>query len=126
MQAIAATEPELVKTLTEVGFMAAGHGLRTQAETIFSGLAYLRPDSEVPAIGQALALLQQGQYPQAQYLLREQALKIAPESGMALCFLGLALQLDGQRQAARHAWEQARSGADEQAAALARSLLNAA
>lgn len=122
-----ALTPEMVRLLTELGFAAAGRGLFDEAETIFQGLAAVRPDSAFPYIGLALTRLNAGQPDEAARVLEQEGLARCPGDIEIRVFLGLALRL------ARRGSESDKllravldEAADHDAARLARALLGAA
>ncbi|MDR3144624.1 MAG: hypothetical protein LBT64_03980 [Puniceicoccales bacterium] len=91
---------ELVQLLMELGYVAVGRGLQLQAQAIFDGLAAARPNSEIPLIGLAVCKINFGDFLGASKILAEQALRINPDSGMAKCFLAMAIkEIGGKREA---------------------------
>ena len=120
----AAVAPELVRLLTEIGLMGAGHGCAAEADAIFAALMAARPDSELPVVGAAMARLGAGQPEGAVALLRDKALKINPASDDARSVLGLALRLAGRAAESQAVLrELAETGRDPKAVSLARTLL---
>jgi predicted Zn-dependent protease len=118
--------PELVRLLTEIGLMGAGHGCTADADAIFEALMAARPDSELPVVGAAMARLGAGQPEGAVQLLRDKALKINPASDDARSLLGLALRFAGRAAESQAVLrELAETGKDPKAVSLARSLLSA-
>lgn len=116
---------EMQRRLLEVGFLAAGMGRVDDAEAIFGCLRELRPDSEFPVIGLALAYLNTGRFDDAIHRLQREALAIQPESFTALAYLGLALQLAGRREESASVLQRvARDSTDPEAKSLAEALLN--
>ncbi len=113
-----------VQQLMEIGYLAAGGGMTTEATTIFQGVEAVRPDSELPVIGHAVARLSAGRADEAITLLKS-ALEKTPGSEMAAAFLGLALKSAGMSQAAESLLQQViASGKNAQAVDLAQSLLH--
>lgn len=89
---------ECVRLLTEIGFLAAGHGRPAAARTIMDGLKAIRPDRNGAYIGIALAHMNAGAPGEAVRELREEALPAVVEADVPLvrAFLALALKLDGR------------------------------
>lgn len=117
--------PELVRLLTEIGYLAAGSGRTAQALTIMEGLKVMRPRRAAAYIGVALAHMNAGQAAQAVRVLRDEALPVvAPEDAdIVRAFLALALRLDGRPRECAEVLDliPADSG-DREAARLAASL----
>lgn len=88
-----------VQLLTQIGFVAAGEGDTKQASAIFAGLQALRPQRAFAWVGEATAWLNAGKPAEAVRCLRTFQALPGQELDMVQAFLGLALQLDGQRQA---------------------------
>ena len=82
-----------VRTLTEIGMMAAGHGLAAEAITLFQGLQVLRPQRAFPYIGLAVASLNSGHPEEAVRVLEREGLEACPGDPDLRAFLGLALKL---------------------------------
>lgn len=121
-------DEDLVRLLAELAFIAGGHGLTEQNEALVEALSVLRPDSERPYLIQALARLNQRDAEGAEHILRDRALKTNPGSSMAMAYLGLVLHQQGRiaerDQVLRSALDT--QDGDEDAAQLARTLLNTA
>lgn len=119
-----ASQRSLASLLNEVGLVAAGHGKGKKAEHIFDALAVLKPASEVPYIGHAIAAMNAGKWEDAARLLEDKALKKAPDSESAQCFLGLALKQKGDAARSQEVLESiADNGRDPSAIAMAKALL---
>ena len=91
-----------VQRLMEVGLVAAGNGMFSDANAIFDAIEAVRPESEIPMVGRAAAKMMAGRHDEAIDLLQG-ALKINPRSDFALSFLGLALSLAGMSDASHKA-----------------------
>ncbi|MEO1524995.1 MAG: HrpB1 family type III secretion system apparatus protein [Planctomycetota bacterium] len=116
-------QTQTVQRLMEIGFLAAGNNMESQANRIFDAVAAARPDSEMPNVGRAITALNKGHVNEAIELLR-QAVERNSESEMAMTFLGLALKLGGMGAASEDALRQVvNSGGDPAAIELASSLL---
>ena len=113
-----------VRTLTEIGMLAAGHGLAAEAATIFEALQVLRPQRSFPYIGLALASLNSGHPEEAVRILERDGLAACPGDPDLRAFLGLALKL-AQRPAESLRVLEAlvRDMPDAQSSRFARSLL---
>ena len=64
------TETEAIQRLMEVGYVAAGMGMHSEAESIFMGIQAARPDSEYPQIGWAVVRMNAGLHDDAIHILR--------------------------------------------------------
>ncbi len=107
----------------EVGYLATGGGMTAEAATIFGALEAVRPESELPLVGQAVTQLNAGQPQEAIALLRK-ALERNPDSEFAATFLGLSLMQAGMTSAAENILKQVEgSGRNPQAVGLAKNLL---
>ncbi|HSI83001.1 MAG: HrpB1 family type III secretion system apparatus protein [Candidatus Methylacidiphilales bacterium] len=118
-------DTETVQLLMEAAYTAVGAGLTERANAVFAGLRALRPESEIPVIGQAVALMNSGSLVDATRVLEDEALVINPNSAMARAFLGLTLHLQGLGAQSRMALETVISeDTDPAATALAQSILS--
>lgn len=120
-----------IRTLTEIGFLAAGNGYVDQAQRIFNALRLIRPDRAFPLIGLAVTFMNARQIPRAVRLLESVILTCPAEQAQRNAWLGFALQQNGHQHASHQLLEtvlaNASSGnpdADPQLAALARALLD--
>jgi hypothetical protein len=117
-------DDDVVKLLAELAFIAGGYGMAAQSDAIAAGLEALRPDSERPYLVRAITRLNQKDAVTAERILREQALKICPESVMAKAFLGVALHMQGRSsERDRILREVATAQDDEDAVRIANDLL---
>lgn len=123
---LAPLSPEEIRELVAIGYHAALNGQAAKAQKLFEALAHVRPGAPFVFIGQALALMAQGQAGEAASLLNQKAREANPNDSSILVFLGLALrlsQLEHQsRQILTHALEQ--QDTDEAMRALARQILD--
>jgi hypothetical protein len=92
---------DIVQCLMDIGYVAIGRGLQSQATNIFNGIIAARPSSELPLIGLAVCKLNFGYVVDAAKILAEQALKLNPSSGIAKCFLAITTNALGKEQEAR-------------------------
>ncbi|MDR1457823.1 MAG: hypothetical protein LBI47_03185 [Puniceicoccales bacterium] len=117
---------EMVQCLMEIGYVAIGRGFQSQAINVFKGIIAARPSSELPLIGLAVCKLNFGYIIEAAKILAEQALRLNPNSGIAKCFLAIAVKALGNEQEAcdlmHHVCDDATS--DPVAKAMAESFLN--
>ena len=112
-----------VQRLMEIGLMAAGNGLLSDAETIFLGLAAARPESELPLVGRAFVRMNAGRHKEAALLL-QQAMEKNPDSDLAMSFLGAALQMSGLTSASLDVLQQViEANGNPEAVEFAKSLL---
>ena len=117
---------ELVRQLMEVGYVAAGCGLSAEADRIFQGVKAVRPDSEAPVVGRAVAWMNAGKAPEAIGMLQAELQRL-PESDVLMAFLGLAMQMAGLGQASETVLKQVvESGRDPSATAMADAILHPA
>jgi hypothetical protein len=89
-------EPDDVRLLVDIGFMALSRGLDGPAAAIFAGVAAARPAQEAGPIGTALVQLHRGEVEAA-----VRGLRALPPSDAARLFLGLALGRQGAAAEAR-------------------------
>jgi hypothetical protein len=114
---------ELMQLLMELGYVAIGRGLQRQAAAIFNGVTAARPRSELPLVGLAVNGINFGNFLDASKILIE-ALKINRNSGIAKCFLAIAVKaLGGTSHANDLAREVVEECDDPAAKALAESFL---
>jgi predicted Zn-dependent protease len=113
---------ESLRRLLEIGYVAAGNGRFSDAETIFRGVAAVRPGSSAPVIGRAVAALNRGAASEAVVLLEAERNR-SPDDAMVQAFLGLALQSAGRNAEGAATLAAVMESADPLAATMARSLL---
>jgi TolA-binding protein len=87
--------------------------MTVEREAQFRKLVEQFPESPMGHFSLGKLLLEQGRYPEAAESLAA-ATRLDPSYAAALMALGEALCMDGQTQAARAVWEQARARALEQ------------
>lgn len=117
----------LLQLLMEIGYIASGNGMANEAQHIFTNLAELRPESEMPLIGLAVHYMNRNQPKKAVETLWEGALQRNSESELAKSFLALALKKSGLEHESRILLEEViQNNKDEQACALATALMNEA
>lgn len=86
----------LIRKLSEVGYMACFKGYPSEGEAIMEGVHAAKPNQVPVMIGLAVAKLTAGKYPDAIAILRDQVGAIEPDNLTAKCFLGLALKEYGE------------------------------
>ncbi|HYC37711.1 MAG TPA: hypothetical protein VEC19_14890 [Usitatibacter sp.] len=113
-----------VRTLTEIGMIAAGRGMPVEALAIFEALQQLRPQRAFPYIGLALTHMNAGRPEEAVRVIERDGLAACPGDTDLRAFLGLALKL-AQRPAesVRVLEELLREHPGADSARFARSLL---
>lgn len=82
---------EEIRLISEIGFMAASLGLAQPSSRIFLGLKTIRPDRSFIFIGLALAHMLVGNWPEAIYILRDEGLRVIPDSYEIKLYLSLVL-----------------------------------
>ncbi|HVB89897.1 MAG TPA: hypothetical protein VND97_06825 [Beijerinckiaceae bacterium] len=85
-------EPQDVRALIDIGFIAWSRGFDTEAAKIFEAIRLERPNQEAGYIGAALVALQRGEPGRAVDHLRR-----IPPTDNARAFLGMALLSYGER-----------------------------
>jgi Flp pilus assembly protein TadD len=120
-------DSRLVRTLMELGIIASIYQWKDDAEKIFNGLRSMRPEAEEPFIGLALMSMASGEYEETVRMLRDEALKVHPESELLKAFLALALKLSGNsHESEKIAKQIASSGKHPSAVRLATGILQEA
>jgi hypothetical protein len=116
---------DLLQILMEAGYMAAGCGWQRHAESIFAGVIAVRPRSEFPWIGFAIARIVMGQLSDAFEILTKQALMLNPQNDLAKTFLGLILSRTGSHTLSERLLGQViNESQTSEAVQLAREILN--
>jgi hypothetical protein len=111
-----------MRTLMEIGVAASAGGLFNQANAIFEGMGAMRPDSEGPGIGLAIARLNARNFDEAAQILRDKVLAKHPQSIEAKMFLGLALRLGGRNAECDNIIKELAASSDAKAQAFAQTL----
>ncbi|MEJ1160509.1 tetratricopeptide repeat protein [Prosthecomicrobium sp. N25] len=111
-------EPDDVRALADLGFLALSRGLGVEAEAIFEALRAVRPGEEAPLIGLGLVRLAAGEFDRAVAQFRA-----APKTDAALTFLGIALLRQGALAEARRVLETVAAAGEGGPADLARQTL---
>jgi predicted Zn-dependent protease len=117
-------DDDTVKLLAEIALMAGGYGMTARADAIVVGLEQARPDNERPHLLRAITRLNAKDTATAERILREQALRVNPNSAMSKAFLGIALHMQGRtNERDRVLNEVIAADDDEEAVKIARDLL---
>jgi predicted Zn-dependent protease len=117
-------DDDTVKLLAEIALMAGGYGMTSRADTIVVGLEQARPNNERPHLLRAITRLNAKDTATAERILREQALRVNPNSAMSKAFLGIALHMQGRtNERDRVLNEVIAADDDEEAVKIARDLL---
>ncbi len=95
------TTPEVLKTLSEVGYMACLKGNVAQGEIIMEGVHAMNEESIPVKVGLAIARISASRYAEAVAILQDEVLKADPDNMTAKCFLGIALTEMGNKADAR-------------------------
>jgi hypothetical protein len=85
-----------MRLLAEIGFIGTNSGQTAATRALFGALQTLRPDSNLPFIGRALAELAIELPQNAVRILRDEGLKQFPGDAEIMAFLGVALQDAGE------------------------------
>ncbi|MEE4379287.1 MAG: tetratricopeptide repeat protein [Candidatus Competibacteraceae bacterium] len=112
---------ELLRTLSQVGYMACFKGLVQEGQVIMDGIRAMRTQQVPVLIGVAIARISGSCYDEAIALLRNEVLPVEPDNMTAKCFLGLALKQVGQTTEGNRLLEEviSRGNVDEQTIAKA-------
>lgn len=115
---------ETAKLLLEIGTMTAWAGDTADARTILEGLQASRPSNPLPAVGLAVAYLNEGRN-QLAIMVLEDALQIDENCDAVRWHLALACKLSGLDHRSRELCQQVIAGRRDQAAVeLAEMLLS--
>jgi hypothetical protein len=113
---------QAVRTLMEVGVAASCMGLYQPAMAIFVGVEAVRPESEGPLIGIALAHMNNRSPEEAVKILRGHVLPKDPANIEAKMILGVALKLAGRNSECDNVIKELNATGDARAKAFAASL----
>ncbi len=95
------TSPEMLKALSEVGYMACLKGNVAQGEIIMEGVHAMNEESIPVKVGLAVARISASRYAEAVTILQDEVLKADPGNTTAKCFLGIALTEMGNKADAK-------------------------
>lgn len=91
---------ELLQLLSEVGYMACFKGDNERAQVIMDGVSAVGREQSPIKMGVAITKIYAGDLDQAISILRDDILVSEPEHMSAKCFLGIALNLKGEKDQA--------------------------
>ena len=115
-------DPDLIKLLMQMGYMAINMNRLNEAKTIFRGLAKARPDISYPKIGLGCTAIANGDFASAIEILNGATTMESTETERDLCrsILGIALKLEGRHDESQEVLNQLRTeGAHETAIGIA-------
>ena len=95
------SDPELLKKLSEVGYLSCLKGNIAQGEIIMEGVHAMNEQSIPIKVGLAIARISASRYGEAVDILQNEVLTEDPENMTAKCFLGIALTEMGNKMDAR-------------------------
>ncbi|OED44442.1 hypothetical protein ACH42_07475 [Endozoicomonas sp. (ex Bugula neritina AB1)] len=116
-------DDKLLKTLSDIGFMASATGLPKNAFAIFNAIETTRPDSTVASIGFAMEFMNRKRHQEALDVLHK-ALKANPDDPDVLAFIGMSLMLAGRNKESEDYLTPLLTSDDPEAATMAKELLN--
>ena len=80
---------ELLRKLSQVGYMACMKGMDIKGEIIMEGIRGVRPDQVVVLIGLAIAKISARKYSDAENIIVNDVLPYEPNNMTAITFLGI-------------------------------------
>ena len=116
-------DDSLIKTLTDIGFMATSNNMSKQAFAIFYGLEKARPDSPVPHIGYAFQYMNKKLHKDALDILHNKALPLDKDNPITKAFIGLALMFEGRNKESENFLSEVSAQDDDSAKIMAKELL---
>lgn len=114
---------DILGKLGQIASLAVQSEMVDEALAIFEGIKAELPDNVHALSGWAIAMVSARQYEQAIDVLRLSVLPADPGNGIARCFLGLALQKNGQVQEGERILEECLQDADDVCRAMAEEAL---
>ncbi|MDR0339982.1 MAG: hypothetical protein LBH53_00215 [Puniceicoccales bacterium] len=119
----AEAKTEWLQLLMAMGYVACGQGRQSQAAVIFTGIAAVRPNSELPLIGLAMAQLNLGKLTLACDTLIQRAAKINPANQLVKAIAAMVFRMSGAVEASDRLLDEVTAdGSDDGAVELARHL----
>lgn len=116
----------LPRILSETGMLAASIGDTDASHKIFKALSVLKPKSDLPVVGRAIAIMNSGDWERAIHLLSKAHLHEHRHSDAVNCFLALSLHCAGRIQESMRMIELLRKeGKESWALAMAEALAGA-
>ncbi|MDR2664492.1 MAG: hypothetical protein LBB14_03145 [Puniceicoccales bacterium] len=114
---------EWLQLLMAMGYVACGQGRPSQAATIFDGIAAVRPNSELPLIGLAIAQINLGKLTLACETLVERAARLNPDNQLVKTVAAMVFRMSGAMEASDLLLDEViANGSDSCATEFARSL----
>lgn len=104
---------ELLKKLSQVGYMACLKGYRKEGQVIMDGVRAVRPDQVPVLMGVAIARVTAGRYEEAIKIIQSDILTQEPDHLTAKCFLGVALFESGEEEQSRSFFTEIMEKGDE-------------
>ncbi|MGI9486062.1 MAG: hypothetical protein ACR2RF_09335 [Geminicoccaceae bacterium] len=116
----------VIRRIVELGYIAAYQGFSKESQIICDAVGVLRPESAAPYVGQAMAVMKQGDLPEAIRILRFKALPLEPENLAIKAMMCLYMALAGQFSEAQKELRGTVTdeNADQPGADLARTVLD--
>ena len=112
-----------LRLLMSVGYVACGQGRPSHGVTIFEGIAAVRPSSELPLIGLAMAQVNLGKLTAACDTLIERAEKINPNNQLVKTLAAMVFRMSGAMEESDRILDKViANGTDECAVELAKNL----
>ena len=109
-------DPDFLKLLMQMGFLATRKFRLAEAGVIFNGVAKARPESPFPQIGLACVAMGYGNAPKAIEILNDAPVKDRNAWALRQGFLGMALKLEGRGDECRTILTQLQEEGGNQAA----------
>lgn len=105
---------EMLRTLSEIGYMACFKGLIKEGEAIMEGVFAAKPGQIPVQIGLAVARINAFRYEEAINILQNQVLAAEPDNATAKTFLALAMMENGNKSRASELFEDVKqTGTDD-------------
>jgi Flp pilus assembly protein TadD len=112
---------DLLKKLSQVGYMACMKGYTREGEMIMEGVKGVRPKQTPVLMGVAIARITAMRYQDAVDILQTDILSQDPDNLTAKCFLGIALFELGDKQQSDHYFSEVMEKGDASHQAIANS-----
>ncbi|MDR2341215.1 MAG: hypothetical protein LBD72_02725 [Puniceicoccales bacterium] len=114
---------DVLQLLMQAGYVACGCGVPSLAKVIFDGIAAVRPKSEQPLIGLALAYIHMGKLAAACDVLVNRATPISPGNQIIKAIAAMVFRISGEFAASDRLLDDViADGTDPQAIEFARQL----
>jgi hypothetical protein len=89
-------QSQWLQLLMEIGYVACGQGKPSQAKIIFNGIGAVRPNSELPIIGLAMALINLGKLTAAGDVLMRKARPLNPKNRIINVLMAMIFRMSGE------------------------------